>query len=123
MTIAGIAIGGAIGSILRYLVQMQCVIWFGTKFPYGTMAVNVIGSLLIGFLSITFLEKILVSAEMRFAVIVGLLGSFTTFSTFSLETLSLIQQGSYMNAASNAILSVVLCVLACFLGVILAKAI
>ena len=97
--------------------------WFGAKFPIGTMAVNAIGSLLIGFLSITLTEKLIVSTELRFAVLVGLLGGFTTFSTFTIETLSLIQQGSYISAASNIILSVTLCLLACFIGVLLARAV
>ena len=123
MTIASIAIGGAIGSVLRYLLQIQCMDWFGAKFPIGTMAVNAIGSLLIGFLSITLTEKLIVSTELRFAVLVGLLGGFTTFSTFTIETLSLIQQGSYISAASNIILSVTLCLLACFIGVLLARAV
>lgn len=121
MTLAGIAIGGAIGSVLRYLIQMQCINWFGTKFPYGTMAVNTLGSLLIGFLSIALLGRFFVSVEIRFAILVGLLGGFTTFSTFSLETLSLIQQGSFFSAAGNIIGNVVLCVAACFLGVTLAR--
>jgi len=121
LTIAGIAIGGAIGSVLRYLIQMQCINWFGSNFPYGTMVVNTLGSLLIGFLSIVLLERLFVSIEIRFAILVGLLGGFTTFSTFSLETLSLIQQGSLLSAASNIIFNVALCIIACFLGVTLAR--
>ena len=123
MILAGVAIGGAIGSVLRYLIQMQCIEWFGTKFPYGTIIVNTIGSLLIGFLSIALLERFYIAVEFRIAIIVGLLGGFTTFSTFSLETLSLIQQGSYISAASNIVLSIVLCISACFIGVLLARAI
>ena len=123
MTIAAIAIGGAIGSVLRYLIQLQCVVWFGAKFPYGTMIVNTIGSLAIGFLSVVLLDRFLVSTELRFAILVGLLGGFTTFSTFSLETLTLIEQGHIFSAASNIGLSIVLCILACFLGVLLARAI
>ena len=114
MTIAGIAIGGDIGSVLRYLIQMQCIDWFGTRFPYGTMLVNTLGSLLIGFLSIALLERFFVSTEIRFAILVGLIGGFTTFSTFSLETLALIQQGSFISAASNIIFNVALCITACF---------
>ena len=123
MTIAGIAIRGAIGSVLRYLIQMQCIDWFGTRFPYGTMLVNTLGSLLIGFLSIALLERFFVSTEIRFAILVGLIGGFTTFSTFSLETLALIQQGSFISAASNIIFNVALCIAACFLGVTLARVI
>ena len=117
----GVAIGGAIGSVLRYLIQAQSMHWFGASFPYGTLIVNVVGSLLIGFLSFLFLERITVSEEVRFAILVGVLGGFTTFSTFSLETFNYIQQGDYMIAIGNVFLSVSLCLLACFLGITLAR--
>ena len=123
MTIFGIAVGGAVGSILRYLVQIQCTHWFGSRFPLGTLIINTIGSLLIGFLFIVLLERYSVSSEIRLALMTGLLGGFTTFSAFSLETIDLIQQGSFLSAASNIILSVVLCLTACYLGVILARAV
>jgi len=121
LTIFGIAVGGAVGSILRYLVQIQCTHWFGSRFPLGTLIINTIGSLLIGFLFIVLLERYSVSSEIRLALMTGLLGGFTTFSAFSLETIDLIQQGSFLSAASNIILSVVLCLTACYLGVILAR--
>ena len=121
MILLGIAIGGALGSILRYLVQVQCIEWFGTKFPYGTLAINAAGSLLIGFFPIIFLQRLLVATEVRFAIIAGLLGGFTTFSAFSLETISLMQQGSLASAASNILFSIVLCIAACFLGMMFAR--
>ena len=123
MTLASIAVGGAVGSVLRYLIQVQCIHWWGTKFPYGTLFVNVLGSLLIGVLSIVLLERWIVADEIRIALLVGLLGGFTTFSAFSLETLYLIQQGNFLTAATNIALSMLLCVGACFLGVYLARAI
>lgn len=123
MTIVGIAAGGAIGSVLRYLVQLQCANWLGSKFPYGTMIVNVLGSFLIGFVSIMLAEKFAVSEEIRLAIFVGLFGGFTTFSAFSYETLGFIQQGNFTSAAGNIIFSVVLCITACFAGVVLARAV
>ena len=123
LTLLGIAAGGALGSILRYLVQLQCSYWFGSKFPYGTMIVNTIGSLLVGFLFIILLERYTVPSDIRLALMAGLLGGFTTFSAFSLETFGLIQQGNTFGAVSNIILSVILSVSACFLGVILARAV
>lgn len=118
-----VAIGGAVGSVLRYLIQIQSTQWFGATFPYGTLLVNVVGSLLIGFLSFTLLERVSVSEEVRIAILVGVLGGFTTFSTFSLETLNLIQQGSFISAVGNIFLSVGLCLLACIIGLSLARAI
>ena len=85
------------------------------------MTVNVIGSLLIGFLSIVLVEKFVVPEEIRLAVLVGLLGGFTTFSAFSYETLNLIQQGNLAGAAGSVIFTVVLCVAASFAGVALAR--
>jgi len=120
--LVGVAIGGAIGSVLRYLVHTHSATWFGSAFPVGTLLVNVLGSLLIGFLSFLLLERFIVSDEIRFAILVGLLGGFTTFSTFSLETLNLIQQGNFLNAFANIFASVILCLLACFVGLSLARA-
>lgn len=117
----GVAIGGAIGSILRYLIQIKCIEWFGIKFPYGTLLVNTLGALLIGFLSVFLLERFFISTEIRFAIFAGLLGGFTTFSTFSLETLTLIQQGSIMTASVNIFFNITFCIGACFLGMSLSR--
>ena len=122
MTLASIAVGGALGSVLRYLIQVQCAHWWGSKFPLGTLLINVTGSLLIGVLSIVLLERWVVVEEIRLALLVGVLGGFTTFSAFSLETLHLLQQGSMAGAVANVALSIVLCLGACYLGMILARA-
>ncbi len=123
LNLVGIAIGGAIGSVLRYLIQVQSNHWFGSEFPYGTFIVNVVGSLLIGFLSFVLVERVSVPEEIRFAILVGVLGGFTTFSTFSLDTLNFILQGNYSVAMGNVLLNVGICLLACFLGLSLARAI
>lgn len=123
MQYLAIALGGAIGAVLRFLVSSATYNWLGRGFPWGTMAVNVLGSLAMGFLSVWMLEKLQVSAEWRAIILVGLLGAFTTFSTFSFETLQLIEIGDITKAMLNILLSVVLCVFACWLGVIAARSV
>jgi len=116
-----VAVGGAVGAVARYGMASGVYAVLGRGFPYGTFAVNLLGSLLMGFLFVYLLERITVGPEMRAAIIVGFLGSFTTFSTFSMETLTLINQGAYIKAALNIVLSVVLCILFTALGVVMAR--
>ncbi len=119
--VLAIAGGGAIGAVLRYWVSNSAYDLLGKDFPYGTLVVNVLGSLLMGFLAIWLLERTFGGAALRAFLLIGLLGAFTTFSAFSLETLNLMENGQLLRALSNALLSVVLCVLAAGLGVILAR--
>lgn len=121
MQVIAIAGGGAIGAVLRFWVSTGVYQLAGRGFPWGTLAVNVIGSLLMGLLFVLFLERSMVSGELRGAVLVGLLGAFTTFSTFSIETLTLIEQADYLKALLNALLSVVVCILACWVGLALGR--
>jgi CrcB protein len=116
-----IAAGGAIGALLRFWVSTGIHAWLGRGFPYGTLTVNVIGSLAMGFLYIVLLERAALGAEWRAFLLVGLLGAFTTFSTFSIETLNLLQQADYAKAMANMLISVLACVGAAFAGVILAR--
>lgn len=117
-----VAIGGSCGAVLRYLVSTGVYLWLGKGFPYGTLAVNVIGSLLIGLMTeALILNKVQLSMEYRSAILVGFFGSLTTFSTFSLDTFYLIDQGQLVKAALNILVSVSTCIFAVWIGLSLGK--
>ncbi len=112
-----IAFGGAFGAVLRFFVSTGIYQWLGRGFPYGTLTVNVLGSFMIGMLTEALvLQRVAITIEYRSAILVGMLGSFTTFSTFSLETLYLIEQGNYIKAGLNMFISVTACILAVWMG-------
>ncbi len=119
--IVAIAVGGATGALLRFWVSGWVYAWLGRGFPYGTLTVNVLGSLLMGVLSVWLIERFNLGPEWRAAVLIGFLGAFTTFSTFSMETLNLIEAGAHAKALANMAISVVLCVGAAWVGVIIGR--
>ena len=116
-----IAGGGALGAILRFGVSNSIHRLLGRDFPYGTLVVNTVGSLLMGLCFPLLVERMAVSAEWRSALLVGLLGAFTTFSTFSFETLALFNAGAPIKALVNIMMSVMLCLLATWLGMTLGR--
>ncbi len=119
--IAFIAAGGAIGALLRFWMSQGVYTLLGRGFPYGTLSVNVLGSLIMGILYVFLYERMDMSPEWRAALVIGLLGAFTTFSTFSIETLNLIEASEHLKAFMNILLSVSLCLVACWFGIIGAR--
>lgn len=116
-----IAAGGAGGALLRYWVATATYNALGRNFPWGTLMVNVLGSLLMGLLFVWLTERSSLGPEWRALLLVGFLGAFTTFSTFSLETLHLFTEAAYVKAMLNMLVSVVACVLATGAGMVLAR--
>ena len=116
-----IALGGAVGALARHGVSTAVAAAFGPRFPFGTLIVNVAGSFAMGWLFALFAERMHVTPEMRLLVTTGLLGAFTTFSTFSVETLALLQAGRWVAGAANVALSVTLCLVAAWLGTLLVR--
>ena len=116
MSIISIAIGGAAGSLCRYGMSNGIYLLLGRSFPYGTLAVNILGSFIMGSLYILMIERASISEELRAGIIIGLLGAFTTFSAFSIETINLIESGEILKAGLNILFSVTLCIAGCWLG-------
>ncbi|QYJ77090.1 fluoride efflux transporter CrcB [Shewanella sp. FJAT-52076] len=110
-----IAAGGAIGAVLRYSISILALQLFGTGFPFGTLIVNVAGSFLMGCIY-ALAELSHISPEWKALIGVGLLGALTTFSTFSNETLLLLQQGELVKASLNVLLNLILCLTVVYLG-------
>ena len=111
-----VALGGAIGSVLRWVLSGLVQRWTGSAFPWGTFAVNAAGSLAIGVIAALALERALVAPAVRVFSIVGVLGGFTTFSAFSYETLALLRDGQWPAAAGYAGGSVGVGLLCAFAG-------
>ncbi|MEJ2694116.1 MAG: fluoride efflux transporter CrcB [Candidatus Thiodiazotropha sp.] len=116
-----IAGGGAVGALFRFWLSSGVYQLLGRGFPYGTLAVNVFGSLAMGFLYVMLFERSSASPELRGALLIGFLGAFTTFSTFSIETLNLIEQAELLKACLNMLLSVGACIVACWFGLVLGR--
>ena len=120
-TLFFIALGGALGAVLRYAVTNGVHALIGRGFPYGTLTVNVLGSLLMGAMYIIFIERVSNNLGLRVMIITGFLGAFTTFSTFSIETFNLLEEGEALKALLNILISVTLCLFAAWVGVIIGR--
>lgn len=117
-----IGLGGGVGAIFRFFISRLSQGIFGFTFPYGTLIVNIIGAFLIGFLSLVIFDRVTFwGQELRALLIIGLLGGFTTFSSFSFESVELWRNGEIIKTFFYIILSVVLCLVATWAGMILAK--
>jgi len=115
--IYAVAFGGALGAVLRFLISTGVYQWLGRGFPYGTLAVNIIGSFLIGLMTEALVvQRVALGDEYRLAILVGVFGSLTTFSTFSLDTLYLLEQGNLTKALLNVFVSVSVCILVVWIG-------
>jgi len=121
LQILAIAGGGALGALGRFWVSTGVYRLLGRDFPWGTLAVNTLGSFLMGLLFVLFVERLAAGPELRAAVLVGFLGAFTTFSTFSMETLALVEEGYLGKAFLNMWLSLLVCLIACWVGVLLGR--
>lgn len=113
-----IALGGALGSVARFFVGGVVASRFGETFPWGTLVVNVAGSFAIGFFAtLTGPEgRVFASGNARLFFMTGVCGGFTTFSSFSLQTLALAREGEWLRAGANTLGSVALCLVAVWLG-------
>ena len=116
-----VCVGGALGSGARYLVALGAVRWVGAEFPYGTLAVNLVGSFLIGLVQGLAAGRVL-SEESRLLLSTGVMGGLTTYSAFSYETVRLAQAGAWRAASVNVLLTTVLCLALCLAGMAAARA-
>ncbi|HET7569824.1 MAG TPA: fluoride efflux transporter CrcB [Gammaproteobacteria bacterium] len=118
-----VAIGGAVGCCARYGLSQLIHLFYGRSFPVATLTINVLGSFALGFLFFWTLERLTIGPTLRLAILTGGLGGFTTFSTFMVETLILVEEGAFGRAALYVLLSVVLGFAAAFAGGYLSRVI
>ena len=116
-----IAVGGGLGACSRYALSLTFAKWFGHAFPWPTLLVNLLGGLAIGVLYCIAQEKFAADSLFKPLLITGFLGGLTTFSTFSLEMVQLVQAGQFISAFLYSLLSVILCVSACFLVIVITQ--
>jgi len=113
-----VAAGGALGSALRYLVATAALVWLGPAFPWGTLAVNLVGSFLIGLVQTLAAQRLVLGEEARLFLTTGVMGGFTTYSAFSYETVGLMERGAWGAAWLNVGLTTAACLAVCYLGML-----
>ena len=116
-----VALGGAVGSVARYLMASSIQTSTGWDFPLGTVLVNILGCFLIGILYVLLVARPDPRHDLRALLMVGVMGGFTTFSSFSLETVTMAMNGNYTGASLNVVISVAACLVGTILGVALAR--
>jgi CrcB protein len=119
INIALVACGGAFGATLRYLIDLGMITLFGKGFPFATLTVNILGSLIMGYIFQQVQQETITISPWWPLVGVGFLGALTTFSTFSMDSLLFFQQGELFKAMLNIVLNVVACILAAYVGTLL----
>ena len=112
-----VALGGAVGSVLRYLTSIFAAVWFGAEFPFGTLIVNLSGAFIIGLAQELGTETVLIPDAARIFLTTGMMGGLTTYSTFSYETVRLMETGAWSQAWANIFITTVTCLCLCFLGI------
>jgi CrcB protein len=112
-----ITLGGAIGTALRYFASLLAARWFGSEFPYGTLIVNLSGAFIIGLVQELGTETLLIPDNMRLFLTTGMMGGLTTYSTFSYETVRLMEANAWSQAWINIFVTTVICLSLCFLGI------
>lgn len=112
-----VGVGGAIGSVLRFLTSLAAAQWLGTDFPYGTLIVNLVGSFVIGFVQEIGGEALMIPDDMRLFITTGMMGGLTTYSTFSYETVRLMETHAWTGAWINIVITTACALGLCFLGI------
>src|ERR1043165_9181361 len=111
-----VAAGGALGSALRYLVAIAAVNWLGPTFPWGTLAVNLVGSFLIGLVQALALDGLVLSEDARLFLTAGVMGGLTTYSAFSYESVRLMESGAWPQAILYVAVTTIACLALCYPG-------
>ena len=116
-----IALGAVVGASARYFLSGHIARTFASSFPYGTLIINITGSLVLGFFLVLASERMLLDVRWRWLIAIGFCGSYTTFSSYAFETFALVEQGQWLMVAWNVVASNVLCLVSVLLGAALAR--